>query len=179
MKTIVMSILAALFLYSIGLNVSNFLKVNSSKANTQQSKVEQSIISGNSEEASEVLAESLEEIKDILKQQEARQAVTEDTLYDLMVIISEKQNKEYSLSTKVKDSAVQMMEQMPEDEFNSVETTVEHHISSGHWSVENAMEFMQNSSDMSHEQRTQIQLKIVQAINAGVLQPESVEHPLF
>lgn len=179
MKTIVMSILTVLFLFSIGLNVSNFLEINNSKLNVQLSGVEQPIISGNSEEASEVLAESLEEIKDILKQQEARQAVTEDTLYDLMAIISENQHNEYNISTKATDSIARVFEQMPEDEFNSVETTVEHHISSGQWTVENAMEFMQNSNDMSHEQRTQIQLKIVQAINAGVLQPESVEHPLF
>lgn|GEM_PF-4048809 len=66
-----------------------------------------------------------------------------------------------------------------QERYMALTATVDDQILLGDWTEENAVEFAQSSQNISHEQRSQLQLRIVKAINSGELVPENIHLPIF
>ncbi|TQV88045.1 hypothetical protein [Aliikangiella coralliicola] len=179
MKTITTYFFVAAFLISIGLNVVSLLASNNSEA--PRGFVTQAAVVNlnNSEEPSADLRVTLEEIKVILASQEQRQIDTEEKIHDLLAATNRHQTMQEAPFDIAHSRAETDLITMAEDEFELVKTRVDDQIYSGLWTVKDAAALAQTSDHMSHEQRSNLQLKIVQAINDGLLEPENIHLPLF
>ncbi len=120
------------------------------------------------------LYQSIEDIKYMLAEQSVRLETTEENISYLL-------NLNESGVEATTSEELYLVEEKPQltQQFYDAESYVDEQMEKGFWSADNVQEVMQMSAKLSHQHRTEIGLKIVQAINSGQMEVENITMPLF
>lgn len=179
MKVILKHCFIAAFFFSLGLNISGLVVSDESRTDILMEPQTPASAVQDVGHLTEVLKSGLEEIRVVLEMQRKDQIIMEEKLHNLLALSAPTHYEEEIVPADRKYMSESERIAMSQEEFESLQVSVEDQVFSGYWTIENAAALMKSSSKMSHEQRASLQLKVVQAINDGVLEPENLYHPLF
>ena len=188
MKVLTTYIILSLICFTAGIYTTAFLTVNYSSPNFESSSDTLLV----SDEKSKDLIEAIERLENLIEEQERKFSDTDRKLASIIMSLSKEQfhylgadgiASNHSGDNRViieNEGQVQYSEaQYSEVKYQDAAYYIEDQLLLGEWTDENAMYMYQESTKMSHDQRTKLQLKLVRAINDGSLVPDNIMAPLF
>lgn len=133
--------------------------------------------------ADDELHASIEAVKAMLIEQSIRLESAEEGINYLLDSSSLANQSHYSADTHIHKENISndavIEEQKDSASYQQLSAYVDAQLQAGTWSKDNAYHMLAETANLSHTSRTEIQLRIVQAINEGQLEIEDPSIPLF